>query len=209
MTMTEPPDPEADPEAGADAPAATGNDRAGDRERRGPRWYERGLVWLVVILVGLVGALVASTVASSSKDDPGPPDQATAYCNQARQLAARGELQLAVGQPTEIVAYQEQLSQFAATANGSIQRDIERIRDALDPVVASAQSATAGDPEALAALVGQLDRATTSVTAEASRVSEYIAKWCGFDVNDPALASTTVPATAPTTAPPVPLTTGG
>jgi hypothetical protein len=197
-----------------DAPDESGPDAASSERpaapaRRGPRLYERGRFWLALIVVEVVGAVVVSSVAGSSGGIADPPDQA-AYCAQARALASRGELHLDVGRADEIVAYQAVLGQLAEAANPSIRRDIEAVRASLDPVVAAADAATPGDPGAIPALADRLDQATNSVQAQAARVSAYTTKWCGFDVNDPALATTTSnPVTVPTPVPTSPSTTGG
>lgn len=204
--MTDSPD---DTTAATDEGVGAGSgERPLSSTRRGPRLYERGRFWLALVTLEVVGALVVSGVAVSSGGLADPPDHPAAYCDQARALASRGELQLDVGRADEIVAYQAVLGQLAEAANPSIRRDIEAVRASLDPVVAAANSATPGDPGALPALGERLDQATASVQAQAARVTDYTTRWCGFDVNDPSLATTTTtssPATAPTT----PLTTGG
>jgi hypothetical protein len=171
-------------------------------------------VWVVVIVVGTVGALVAAWWVDREGDPLArPPERGADYCNAVAEMQGDGDITttLAQGAP----GLQRISDGFGrlqeAGVPSVIEDDLEALRLSLDPVIRAALEVELTDPAAIAELSGRLDEQVRPLQSESDRVNEYTARWCGVDLNGvrepdevPAAPVESVPAEAqpPSTPPP-------
>jgi hypothetical protein len=181
---------------------------AGDQtQRRGTRWYDRGLFWLAVVGVGVAGALGASFLAERRTGDDEPPLEPETFCNTAAELAGFDEIEVEVGVDVDALRrLQTVVLKLATLAPGSVAEDFSDVADGLGEVIGVAQAVPSDDPEGLATVVAALDEQGAATAAASDRAAAYVERWCGFDPNEPGppggAPSGEVPGAAPdTTAP--------
>lgn len=162
------------------------------------RLVDRGLFWLALVIVVALGALAVSFLAEKEDvADAGPPRDILAFCTAAKNLSELPEPSIAVGEPsTDLRNLQLALDELAAQAPGSVAASIQRVNDALTPVIALAEQPSNGDPEALQRVTELLDSQSAAVADDDAAVSAYIERNCGFD---PAAQEPVDPATTGST----------
>lgn len=152
----------------------------------GRRWWDRGWVWLVLIAVGIVGALVAAWWADRDGDPlTQPPGQGADYCNTVAGLQADGDITVTLTRgAAALQSISDGFGQLQqAGPPDQIVGDLDALRLALDPVIRAALEAELTDPQTVADLVTLLDDQTRPLQAESDRVNAYTARWCGVDLN--------------------------
>lgn len=165
---------------------------AGDQtQRRGTRWYDRGLFWLAVVGVGVAGALGASFLAERRTGDDEPPLEPETFCNTAAELAGFDEIEVEVGVDVDALRrLQTVVLKLATLAPGSVAEDFSDVAGGLGEVIGVAQAVPSDDPEGLATVVAALDEQGAATAAASDRAAAYVERWCGFDPNEPAPTTT-------------------
>jgi len=153
----------------------------------GPRrWWDRGLVWLIVIVVGVAGALgVGWWVERDTFDTSKPPTDGSQFCNTVAELQAGGDITVAMGQGAGgLQEVSDGLGRLQeAGVPNQIDDDLRALRGALDPVIREALTSDPADPQAINRLVVLLDDRTRELQLQSDRLNDYTKRWCGVDLN--------------------------
>ena len=167
-----------------------------DAARAEPKWYDRGLVWLTVVALGVTGALAASLLAERRTGDDEPPLEPETFCNTATELRGFDEIDPQLGVDTaELRRVQLVALRLRSLAPGSVADDFGAVVDGLGEVISVAEALPPDDPDGIAAVVTALNEQGAATADESARAAAYIERWCGFDpLEDPPATSVADPA---------------
>jgi hypothetical protein len=190
----------------------TGSQDPGSRPApTGRNWWDRGAVWLVLIVIGVVASLGAAGWYERDRGDvSAAPAEPSTFCNTVGELHARGAITFASDDPAgSLQAVSDGLGRLGlAGPPAQIRRDLEGLRLALDPVIRRALASRLDEPATPSELSDLLADRTRPLQPESDRLNAYTRRWCGVDLNgvqDPdegAGVPAVPPSTAPPTAPP-------
>lgn len=179
------------PDAAPDASENETGSESSEPESSGPpkkRWFDRGLVWVGVVVVLAVLALAVSFIAADkgpSAADIAAPTDVRAFCTAAKNFGEGPPITIDIGESaTALTTRVTLLDALAQEAPPAMAVRINRFKESLQPVIELIETPEAEGQAAIVAVSEALDAQAAATADDGDEISEYILLNCGFRPED-------------------------